>query len=521
MLRRTVMLAVILTLVVLSLPLSSGAQPRGKTLTYVLAQEPISMDPAVITESQSGLPVRHVYDRLIEMTPDGRNVVPGLAEKWEVSRDGLTYTFHIRQGVKFHSGATLTPEAVRFSFERTLALGKSSSFLLKEYLDPRNIRATGPNTITFRLSRPYSPILTIIGFHNIGSIVNPQFVRSNATPDDPWATKWLATHMDGTGPFRFVEWQPKQFLAIERNPGYWKGSAKLERIIFIQVPERTTARLMLERGEVDIIHNMPTDLIDAMRVNPDIVIAEKPGFETTYWAFNNQMPPFNNVKVRQALSYAVDYDAIMTFIVRGGGIRMRGVLPRGLPGSDETIAVPSRDVGKAKAMLAEAGFPSGFTVTTHYPIWRDLANIVQVLQANFADVGVKLELQQVPLPTLVQVVVQGTSPFFPWVSTPTYADPDAVMFSKFHSAAAKEGASGNIARYSNATVDRLLDQARATNDRGTRLRLYREVQRTVTREAAWIFLFQSVLQVPHRRWVQGYEMPLIGVANLYPVDVAR
>ncbi len=519
---RHLLIGLLMVAVIVSLPLSGGAQPaRGKTLTYILAQEPISLDPAVITESQSGLVVRHVYDRLVEVTPDGRSVVPGLAERWEISRDGLTYTFHIRQGISFHSGARLTPEAVRFSLERLLALGKGTSFLLKEYVDPKNIRVTGPSTVEIRLNQPYAPILSIIGSYNIGNVVNPQAVRSHATSDDPWATKWLAANMDGTGPFRFVDWQPKQFVAIERNPGYWRGPAKLERIIFVQVPERTTARLMLERGEADIIHNMPADLIEAMRPNPEIVIAEKPGFETTYWAFNNQMAPFNSPKVRQALSYAVDYDAIMTFIVRGGGIRMRGVLPRGLPGSDETIAVYGRDIAKAKALLAEAGFPNGFTVTTHYPIWRDLAAIVQALQANFADVGVKLELQQVSLPQLVQVVVQGTSPFFPWVSTPSYADPDAVMFPKFSSAAIKEGASGNIARYTNPTVDKLLDQARATTDRGKRLQIYRDVQRIVTRDAAWIFLFQSVLQTPHRRWVQGYEIPLVGVANLYPVDVTR
>lgn len=521
MMGRMVVLGLIVTLAVVSVPLSGSAQPRGKTLTYILAQEPISMDPHVITETQSGLPVRHVYDRLVEVTPDGRNVVPGLAERWAISTDGLTYTFHLRSGVRFHSGAPLTAEAVRFSLERVLTLGKGPSFLLKEYVEPKNIRVSGPLTLEVRLSRPYAPVLSLFGLYGTGSIVNPQLVRANAASDDPWATRYLTTHMDGTGPFRFMEWQPKQFVALERNPNYWKGAARLERILFLQVPERTTARLMLERGEADIVHTLPTDMVEAMRGSLNVVIAEKPGFETTYWAFNNQMPPFNNVKVRQALSHAIDYDAIMAGIVRSGGIRMRGVLPRGLPGSDETISIYPRDVARAKSLLAEAGFPSGFATTTHYPVWRDLANIVQVLQANFADAGVKLELQQVTLPALVQVVVQGTTPFFPWVSTPAYADPDAVMFSKFHTEAIKQGASGNIARYSNPAVDRLLDQARATTDRGTRLRLYREVQRTVTREAAWIFLFQSVLQVPHGRWVQGYEVPLIGTANLYPIDVAR
>ncbi len=155
MVRHILILGLIAILGILAIPPSGGAQSRGKTLNYILAQEPISMDPHVITETQSGLPVRHVYDRLVEVTPDGRQVVPGLAERWEISRDGLTYTFQLRANARFHSGAPLTAEAVRFSLERVLTLGKGPSFLLKEYVDPKNVRARGPLTVEVRLNKPY------------------------------------------------------------------------------------------------------------------------------------------------------------------------------------------------------------------------------------------------------------------------------------------------------------------------------------------------------------------------------
>jgi peptide/nickel transport system substrate-binding protein len=351
--------------------------------------------------------------------------------------------------------------------------------------------------------------------------VNPALVIDNATDDDPWAEGHLAAHMDGTGPFKFVSWEPKQFVAVDRNEEYWKGPAKLANIVFRLVEEPATTRLMLEKGEVDVVHNLPTDMIDALKQNSDVVIGEKPGLETMYWAFNSQMEPFNDPLVRQALSYAVDYNAIMDNLVKDGGIRMRGPLPKGLASFDETVMLFERDIEKAKSLLDEAGYPNGFTVTTHYPVWRNIADIAVVLQANFADVGVQLDLEEVPLGGLVEHVVNGTSPFFPWVSTPTYADPDAALYPKFHTTAIPFGAAGNVGRYSDPDVDTLLDEARTSSDNARRLELYGKVQHIVVGDAAWVFLTQNVTQQPLRSWVKGYEIPVIGNPDFWSVDIVK
>jgi peptide/nickel transport system substrate-binding protein len=503
-----------------SAPAAPAAAP-AKVLTYLLAQEPNSMDPHVVTESQSGLPIRNVYDRLVELAPDGQTILPGLAETWERSADGAVYTFHLRKDVKFHSGTPFTAEAVRFSLERALTLGKGESFSMKDYIDPAKVKVVDDNTVEITLNKPYNPILSILALHNIGAIVNPELVKANSTADDPWAELYLTNHMDGTGPFKFVEWQPKQFVAIERNDAYWKGPAKLDRVIFRLIEEPATERLMIEKGDADIIHTLPTDMIEALRQNPDVVIASKTGIETTYWAFNNQTKPFTDPRVRQALSYAVDYDAIMTGIVKGSGVQMKGPLPQGLAGFNDGVTVYKRDVAKAKALLAEAGYPDGFNLVTHYPVWRDLADIAVVLQASFAEVGVKLELKEVPLGTLVDLVAAGETPFFPWVSTPNYADPDAVLYPKFHTNAIPFGAAGNIARYSSPEVDKMLDEASSTPDDARRLDLYKQIQAKVTDEAAWVFLFQGVTEQPVRKWVQGYDVALIGVPDFWAVDIVK
>jgi peptide/nickel transport system substrate-binding protein len=211
----------------------------------------------------------------------------------------------------------------------------------------------------------------------------------------------------------------------------------------------------------------------------------------------------------------------MDNLVKDGGIRMRGPLPKGLASFDETVPLFDRDIERAKSLLEEAGYPDGFAVTTHYPVWRNIADIAVVLQANFADVGVQLDLEEVPLGTLVEHVVNGTSPFFPWVSTPTYADPDAALYPKFHTTAIAFGAAGNVGRYSDPEVDALLDEARTNPDNARRLELYGEVQHIVTGNAAWVFLSQNVTQQPLRSWVLGYEIPVIGILDFWGVDIVK
>lgn len=501
-----------------SLETSPGAT-SAETLTYILRQEPNSMDPAVAVDSQSGLVIRNVYERLVETDPsDPQRVVPALASRWTISPDSRTYTFFLRDGVRFHDGTPLNAQAARFSIQRALAIGKGDSFKLKDRIDPRGIRTTGRLTLQITLQRPFAPVLRILSFWNIGSIVSPTAVRAHATASDRFAQDWMKENMVGTGAFRFAQWQRKQFVQIVRNDRYRKGRAQLNQIIFRLVGEPAAERLMIERGEVDIIHSLPTDLLEALRGKPGVRIATTSGLETVYWAFNRDIKPFDDPRVRQAFSYAVDYDGILGNIVKRGGVRMRGPLPRGLPFYNPNVRLYQRNLRLARSLLAQAGFPNGLSVPMIYPDFGNVKPIAQVLQANLSEIGVRVELREVPLGTLVQAVTAGTAPFFPWVATPTYADPDAVLYPKFASDAPKD-ASGNVGRYSNATVDRLLNQARTTTNNRIRGAAYRQVQEIVTNDAAWIFIYQTVLQQPVRTRVEGYIIPVIGQPDFWAVSL--
>jgi peptide/nickel transport system substrate-binding protein len=498
---------------------TATASAAPKMLTYILAAEPKSMDPAIASDDLSRLPITAVYSRLVELSPDGQTLIPDLAEKWEASADGLTFTLQLRKGVKFHSGTPFNAEAARFSLERMLTLGKGQSGYLKPFLEPGNVKAVGEYTLQLKLTKPCGYLMKLLAVQDIGSMVNPQLVKEHATTDDPWAEKYLANHMDGTGPFKFIEWQPKQFVVVERNGNYYKGPAKLERITFKLVEEPATMRLMIEAGEADVIHTLQTDMIMALQKNPDVNIIETPGLTCTYLAFNNQTPPFDDVRVRQALSYAVDYEQLMKYIVKSSGMRMQGPLPKGMPAFDPTVKLYNRDLDKAKALLREAGYPNGFETQLCHLVWADIPDMALVIQSNWADVGVKAEIRELAMNAHVQGVVDGTSPTFFWTSTPRYLDASAIMIPKFLTENIAMGAAGNVSRYSNPEIDRLLKKALETTSDKDRIEIYKKVQQITTDEATWIFILQSVLQQPVHKRVKGYELPVIGSPDFWPVDV--
>ena len=498
---------------------AQGISAGPKIMTYILAAEPKYMDPAMASDDLSRLPISAVYSRLVATSADGKTILPDLAESWEASEDGLTFTMNLRKNVSFHSGAPFNAEAARFSLERMLTMGKGQSKYITPFLEPQNVKAVDEYTLQLKLTKPCGYFLSLLAVQDIGSIINPEMVKANATGDDPWAEEYLFDHMDGTGPFKFVEWQPKQFVVVERNDDYYKGPANIEKIIFELVEEPSTMRLKIEAGEVDVIHKLQTDMIMALAKSPDVNIVETPGLTCTYLAFNNETPPFDDVRVRQALSYAVDYGQIMEYIIKDSGMQMRGPLPKGMPAFDETVKLYPRDLDKAKSLLAQAGYPDGFETEIAHLVWGDIPDVAIVLQSNFADIGVKAEIKELAMAAHVQGVIDGTSPTFFWTSTPRFLDSAAIMIPKFLTENIAMGAAGNVSRYSSAEVDNLLNQAVETVSDQERKSIYKKVQNIVTNEATWIFLFQGVPQQPLHKRVEGYILPVIGSPDFWPVDL--
>lgn len=497
----------------------SGAtsSASGGVLTWAYTTEPVTLDPATAVTTSSGIIIRNVYSRLIEPTAKPDVFEPDLATSWKVSANARTFTFYLRRGVHFQNGDPLTSADVKFSLDRALAINQGNAFLISAYLTAKNIKTLGPYTIRLSLTAPYAPFLSALAYWSVGSILDEKWVLANATSSDPWAQQYVSRNMNGTGPFTFAKWVPQQYIEVDRYAHYWRGPAKLSKILFTVVANSTAARLQLATGAVQIagVSTVSTQDIASLSTTPNVRVINEAGFGTTVWAFNTTVKPFNDPRVREALSYAVDYKGIDS-LVGAGGVQMKGPLPRGMEYFDPHVLVYSQNIQKAKQLLAAAGYPNGFSMSSEYVDFGDLKEIAQVMQSDFAQIGVQMQLRDEPLSTLVANVNSGAAQFFPWTPTPTLDDPDAMLYLRFFSRSAFSSA-GNIARYHNPTVDKLLFRARTTTKAATRQSDYWQVQQLVAKDAPWIFLSQSVLQQPLLDSVTGYSLPKLGQPDLWPV----
>jgi peptide/nickel transport system substrate-binding protein len=516
--RRTRLIGVVAGLVALSVIATATAASRqasSSTLTIVQFADPDTIDPAVANDGVAGKVVQNLYDRLVRVSPDNKRILPSLATRWTVSKNGLTYTFFLRRGVRFHDGSPFNAEAVRYSFERMIGIGKSDAQKYKGRLSPRNIRVLDDYTVRFRLTKPYAGFLNLLGYFSGGSIVSPSWVKENATQADPWAEKYMLDHANGTGAFKLNTWQRKQYIQLDRNDAYWRSPAKVARVVYKTLSDPAAARLQLERGDIDVITNISTDTYNALARNPNIRVRAYPVLDNVFWVFNNQAEPFDDVRVRQALSYAVDYTGIMR-LVGAGGTRMTSPLQPKLKEYNPNVRRYTRNLARARALLEQAGFPDGLTIETTVVEYGDLKPISQILQANLAQIGVKLEIKEQPFGPFLEDIASGKAKMFPWVTNPPLADPDAILYPPFHSSSPKNS-DGNYTRYRNPRVDALLQKAQRSSNARERERAYKQAQALIVADAPWIFLYYRNNLQGWRSNVVGYYWPLIGVPDLWGV----
>lgn len=503
-------------LAVAAVALAGTRATPPSTLVFYQWSDPDTLDPAnAHGTSITGRIVQNVYDRLVRMSADGRKVEPSLATSWTVSKDGLTYTFKLRKGVKFHDGSPFNAQAVRYSIQRAMKIGESVSVMYKDFLLPQNIRALNASTVQFKLSKPYSEFLSLLAYYAGGSIVSPSWVRAHATKDDPYAMKYVVDHANGTGPFKLTTWSRKQFIQLDRNPSYWRGKAKLSKIIFKTISDPTAARLQFERGDLDVISNIPTDTYNALAKNPKVTVKAYPGLDSVYWVFNNSVEPFDDARVRRAISYAVNYQEILG-LVGVGGSRMTSPIPPSMKEYNPKVTRYNRDLTKAKQLLSQAGYPNGLTIETTVVDYGELKPISQILQANLADAGITLKIKEQPYGLFIDDITSGRAAMYPWVSGPAIADADAIVYPQFLSTSPPTS-DGNYTRYKNAKVDALLKTAHNSLNEAVRLKAFQQAQALIVADAPWVLLFNRNGLQSYQKNVTGYYWPAVGAPDLWGV----
>jgi peptide/nickel transport system substrate-binding protein len=487
-----------LVLAVAALGPAMAADPD--TLVIGKSGDPDNLDPAVTVTNNSWTATYPCYERLVrfkEVGGKGSTEVEGeVASSWTASPDAKVWTFTLGSGHTFSDGSPVDAAAVKASFERVIAAKKGPADLFDEV---DHIDAPNDHTVVFTLKDAFAAFLSTL-VDDGASIVNPAAVKQHESNGD-LAQGWLADHSAGSGPYQIESWEKSAQIVLTPNP-HWSGKTTFKRVEIRIIKEASARRLQLEKGDLDIIEDVPVDQLKALGTTKGINVVDEPSFSVTYLYLNNTHPPLDNVKVRQAISWAVDYQGIINGILLGQGAQMQGDVPVGLWGHDEHAMQFHYDPAKAKALLAEAGVKSaklGFLYAKTDPNWESIG---LVLQQNLAAIGITVDMQENAYPTMRERLNKGDFDIAAGNWTPDYADPS--MFMNFWFDSSLKGLPGDRAFYSNPKVDELIRAAKVAPTQADRLKLYDEAQKITVAEAPYVLLFQRNYQFAMRDNVKGY-----------------
>jgi peptide/nickel transport system substrate-binding protein len=503
--RQTGTAAFVIVLTVLAFVASAGAQPAG-TLLVGLVAEPVNLDPAQVTDLNSNRVGRRIAETLVTFPDESTQIVPGLAESWTISKDGLKYTFKLRRNVRFHDGSPFDAEAVKFSIERQILAehpaNKLGKYPFANYFfgNVKAVEVVDPHTVEFILKEPRASFLAVLTA-GAASIVSPTAVKKLGA-DYPLSPV-------GTGPFKFASWDRGQRVVLEKNAGYWKHPVNVDRVIYRPIVEDQARLTELLTGALDLVVGAPPDAVAQLENNPRVTLVKQVGAHVWYLGINNQKKPFDDKRVRQALNYAVNKDAIVRDVLKGTGSPSRGPVLPNTWGADPALKAYPYDPERAKKLLAEAGYPSGFSTTLWVPEsgsgMQSPVAMSTVIQSNLKAVGVNVTLQTMEWGAYLAKLRSKEQDLFALSWMAGNEDPDMVMYPLLHSTQWTPNGP-NRALYKNDKYDELLHQARLTTDQKKRAELYREAQRLLVDDAPWIFVDHEIQTAAFAKRVQGFKL---------------
>ncbi|MEO8154529.1 MAG: ABC transporter substrate-binding protein [Rhizobacter sp.] len=454
-----------------------AATPKD-TLTIVSEQGPNGLDTMVPTANDHSRMVSwHVYDRLVShgekkladgnVSYDAKVLTPELAERWDVSADNKVYTFYLRKGATFHDGAPVTAKDVKWSFDRAVAAGGFPAIQMAAgSLDNAN-KFSVVDDLTFRitLDKPNKLILPDLVVP-VPVIVNSELAKKHATAADPWALEWVARNDAGGGAYKIESWTPGQQTVFVRFDA-WKSGAlpQLKKVIYRQIASAGTRRALLEKGDVDISVGLPPkDYAELAKGGKIKVIGVPVQNDLIFVDMNTKIKPFDNPKVREAISYAIPYKEILASALYGRGVGMfNGDASKPYAPTWPVAIKHGTDLAKAKALLTEAGFPNGFKTTLSYDLSEATVRepTAILIQESLKKIGVELTLEKVPGSNWFAQMASKSMPmviaeFYGWLDYPEY-----FFFWNFDG---KNNAVFNTANYVNPALDEQIETARFTAD---------------------------------------------------------
>ncbi len=507
-----------------TLPPAHAATPKDALVMAWNLDALITFDPAQIAEVNGNDIIRNVCEPLVNYDPkDVSKILPNNAASWSASDDGLTITLKLRDDLKFPSGKKATAYDAEWSLHRVLQLGYGNSANFTQWGFSKDkaaeqIKATDEHTLVFKLSKPYPVGLLLSAMFASGStgILDKELGEKNARVNDgksDYGNAFFKTAPVCVGAYRVTRWNTNEVVILERNDNYWGDKAKLKRVIIRHVPESGAQRLLLEKGDIDVGRLLNTDDLRALAKNPAIHVETTVMHGYGYLDFNASDPILGNPKVREAFRYLVDYQGLGKTVLEYQGNPRASLVPEGAFGAlNAEEGLPFKlDFDKAKALLAEAGYPDGFTKKYIISANGIAPVIAQHVQANAAKVGIKLELEQMADANLF---TRARSRDFEVMQIGWGAGyPDADSMISRHAVNPDNRAEAKLAQYpswrsswQDVTINEKAEAARMERDPAKRVEMYHEIQRFMMHNGPMAYMYQTVRPIALRKEVKGFAI---------------
>ncbi len=502
---------------------STGSAFAAKTLVFCSEGSPEGFNPQFFTTGTTAdagsVPM---YNRLVEMETGTTNITPALAESWEISPDGLTYTFKLRKGVKFHSNAKFKPsrdlnaDDILFSYYRMAdenhpfhknTPGQTYAYFqdlgISKIVD--KLEKVDDMTVRFKLKRQEAPFLATLtmDFMSVHSAEYAEKMKAAGTPE------LIDKEIIGTGAFQFVSYQKDAIIRYKAHDGYWDGRPKIDNLVYAITPDASVRYAKLKAGECHVMALPKPADVDLMKSDPNIKLLSQQGLNIGYVGFNVEKKPFDNKLVRQALNMAVDRASILKSVYAGTGQIAKNLIPPTLWSYNDKIKEYPYDQAKAKELLAKAGYPNGVDVELWYlPVSRpynpDGKRMAELIQADWAKIGVKAKLTTYEWTEYKKRSKTGEHHSMMYGWSGDNGDPDNFFEPILGCEAVKGG--GNVARWCNKEYDDLIQKAKLTPKQAERAKLYEKAQEIIREEAPLLLLAHSLRYTPVRKNVIGFKM---------------
>ena len=509
----------------------------AKTLVFCSEGSPENFYPGVNTTGTSFDANSQIYSRIVDFERGGTKVVPGLAEKWDISADGTVYTFHLRHNVKWQSNANFKPtrnfnaDDVLFAIDRQwkqdnpyFKVTSSNHSYFNDMGMPKllkSVEKVDDYTVKITLNAPEAPFLSDLAMEYAG-IQSKEYADAMLKAGTP---EKIDQEPVGTGPYMMVQYQKDAIIRYKAFPDYYAGKAKIDDLIFAITPDASVRWAKLQKNECQVMpYPNPADL-DAMRKDPNVTVLEQPGLNIGYLAYNTTKKPFTDVRVRKAVNMAINKKAIIDAVFLSTGVAAINPIPPTMWSYNKSIKDDPYDPAAAKKLLAEAGYPNGFeTDLWAMPVQRpynpNAKRIAELMQADLAKVGIKAEIKSYEWGEYRKRAQAGEHQMAQLGWTGDNGDPDNFLNTLLGCDAAKTNGS-NIAKFCYQPFEDLVQKAKHVSDQAERTKLYEQAQVIFKEQAPWFTIAHSVQLKPVRKEVIGFKLSPFGRHTFYGVDIKQ